>query len=78
MKCQKCSIEYTDNSDNYENEYSEGCPLCSEKHKTKMLYEKLNIVSKELTLFKTCDECQRKDGFCDRDRNTCPKLKNIL
>ena len=78
MWCKKCNINYVDNSQMYEDEYKDACPLCSSKQTVENLQTKIKDVNVELRKFQICDDCQSRLGACDKERETCEILKEKL
>lgn len=82
-KCDVCNITYVDNySDNVFNceveQHVIDCPLCRAQEELRQQRNKANKLSKQLSVYQTCEQCMSTYGYCDRERNTCEKLKNYF
>ena len=78
MYCQTCEIEYKDDSELYNNEYTSGCPMCLLKTSIKQIRKTLREKSRELNKYRICEACQLKFGDCDKNRETCTKVLSEL
>jgi len=78
MYCKKCKITYVDNSNLYEDEFLEPCPVCFLKQASSQLQDKLKQVTLELNTYKICEDCKSNLGDCDMNKDHCIKLQNLL